>query len=153
VFLEGFQPTHGERIAGLTVRASGHVLKRISAPRHTPRVKLSKPNVRPGATYLTLRWRTFDPDPVRRTVFVALALGRHRFRTIWTGYDRGVAHIPTTSLHSRHLRLQVTVSDGFHFGLAYLNLTLPRHFAAALQANDQGGWRQELSLLGIKVPG
>jgi hypothetical protein len=84
-------------------------------------------------------------------VFVALALGRDRFTTIWTGYDHGIAQIPATNLHSRHIRLRLTVSDGFHLGLAYLNLTLPRHFATALQASDQGGWRQELARAGIKV--
>jgi hypothetical protein len=149
--LEGFLPTHGKRIAGLTVRGSGRVLKRISVPRHTPRVTLRKPKVRAGASYLILRWRTADPDRVRRTAFIALALGRNRFTTIWTGYDRGVAQIPATNLPSGHVRLRVTVSDGFHLGHAYLNLTLPTHFGTPGRADDQGGWRQELARVGIEV--
>jgi hypothetical protein len=153
MLLQGFLPTHGKQVARLTVRGSGRVIERISVPRHTPRVKLRKPKLRAGARYLTLRWRTADPDHVRRTAFIALGLARNRFTTIWTGYDRGIAQIPTTSLRSRRIRLRVTISDGFHLGLAYLSLTLPRHLGTPERAEDQGGWRQELTSVGIKVLG
>jgi hypothetical protein len=153
VLLQGFLPTHGKTVAGLAVSASGHVVKRIAAPRHVPRVKVRKPSLRAGATTLALRWRTTDPDRGRRTAFVAIATGRSRFTTIWAGFDRGTASIPTINLRSGRIRLRVTVTDGFHGGVGYVTFTVPKAVVKHGRRAGAPAWEQALARIGISVRG
>ncbi len=129
--LQGSIPTHGQPVAGLIVRASGHVQAKITAPRQAPRVTVATPRLNRRTRSLTVRWNSHDASTARRTVFIAVSTtgrryttGRRsttgrRYRTVWEGFDQGHAAIPLTELpRAGWIRLRVFVTDGFGSSLA-----------------------------------
>ena len=149
--LQGVVPTDGQAIAGLALRDAGHVVGRIVAPRHLPRVTVRRPRVSSTASALTLHWRTIDPDKGRWTVFVALK-GRHgRYLTLWEGFDRGVATIPVSALRVGRDTLRVSVSNGFRTGAGSVTFTVPKRAVKHARRAGIAGWQRALAKVGIQV--
>ncbi len=151
VSIEGFLPTHGETVAGLTLRAAGKVLERIKAPAHAPRVTVSTPRLRRGATTLTLRWNSHDKSRATRTAFVSFSTGGRRWTTIWEGTDKGHIKIALATFgRARRIRLRVSVNDGFVASVATTRrVRLPAVKASKANAGPPPAWLVELERDGI----
>ena len=152
--LEGFLPTRGKAIGGVVVKSGGKQVMRIRAPRHKPRVTLSRVKLGRRATSVTIRWSSHDHDRGTRLVSIAFARGkRGHFQTVWEGGDVGKAKLPLSAFGGAVSgRLRVTVSNGFASSSATVKLRkLPVVRVRAAIRGPQPAWERALEAAGIRV--
>lgn len=101
------------------VNAQGAVLAQRSRSAGLPRVRVLSPRrgQRVGrGRFVSVRWRSSDPDSPERLARVELSLnGGRSWQSAWTGPDSGRANVPAESFpFSRRARVRVRVNDGFN---------------------------------------